>query len=74
MKVEVYFTKTPVGRFGLAYFQGDVAAIEQVLAEQMELEGYCRINRVPPQTKQEVVKAAGTQKVETAALKGGNKR
>lgn len=74
MKVEVYFTKTPVGRFGLAYFQGDVAAIEQALAEEMERAGYCRINRAPQQTKQEVVKAAGTQKVETAALKVGNKR
>lgn len=73
MKVEVYFTKTPVGRFGLAYFQGDTAAIEEKLAEEMELAGYCRINRGEMVTKSKVIQETG-HAVETAALNPGKRR
>lgn len=72
MKVEVYFTKTPVGMFGLAYFAGDIAAIEQELAEKMEKAGYCRINRAPVVTKSQIMQETG-QAVETAALNPGKR-
>lgn len=67
MKVEVYFTRTPVGRFGLAYFAGDIAAIEEALADEIEKAGYCTINRSPVLTKSQVMQETG-QAVETAAL------
>jgi hypothetical protein len=37
---KVRFIKSPIGRFSLAYFEGDVASLDDKQADELTEEGY----------------------------------